>query len=42
MTPARCLKHFSSNLNDYEKTETLDYPHIYYFGEGVKKIKPTA
>ena len=40
MTPAKCLKNCSHHLTDYEKTEILDYPHIYYYGEGVKKIKP--
>ena len=40
MTPAKCLKQFSHHLTDYERTEILDYPHIYYFGEGIKKIKP--
>ena len=27
------------HLTDYERTEILDYPHIYYFGEGAKKVK---
>jgi hypothetical protein len=40
MTPARCLKHYSQHLTEYEKSEILDYPQIYYFGEGVKKVKP--
>ena len=39
MTPAKCLKLFGKHLTEYEKTEILDYPHVYYFGEGAKKVK---
>ena len=40
MTPAKCLKLFGSrHLTEYEKTEILDFPQVYYFGEGVKKIQ---
>lgn len=40
MTPAKILKQKSNHLTAYERTEILDYPQVYYFGEGVKKIKP--
>jgi dual specificity tyrosine-phosphorylation-regulated kinase 2/3/4 len=40
ITPAKCLKQYLGHLTEYERTEILDYPHIYYFGQGVKKIKP--
>ena len=40
MTPAKCLKLFGSrHLTENEKTEILDFPQVYYFGEGVKKIQ---
>ena len=40
MTPAKCLKVFGAkHLTEYEKTEILDFPQVYYFGEGVKKIQ---
>ena len=39
MTPAKCLKLFGKHLTEYERTEILDFPHVYYFGEGAKKIK---
>jgi len=42
MTPAKCLKLFGQrHLTEYEKTEILDFPQVYYFGEGVKKIQST-
>lgn len=40
MTPAKVLKQKIHHLTQYERTEILDYPNVYYFGEGVKKIKP--
>jgi hypothetical protein len=44
MTPAKCLKYYGSKglLTDYEKTEILDFPQVYYFGEGAKKVKALA
>jgi len=43
MTPAKCLKLYGAkHLSEYEKTEILDYPHIYYFGEGAKKAKASG
>ena len=42
MTPAKCLKLFGNrHLTEYEKSEILDFPQVYYFGEGVKKIQAT-
>ena len=39
MTPAKILKLFGSrHLTEYERTEILDFPQVYFFGEGVKKI----
>lgn len=40
MTPAKVLKQKIHHLTQYERTEILDYPQVYYFGEGIKKIKP--
>jgi dual specificity tyrosine-phosphorylation-regulated kinase 2/3/4 len=40
LTPAKVLKQKIHHLTAYERTEILDYPQVYYFGEGVKKIKP--
>lgn len=40
MTPAKVLKQKLNHLTAYEKTEIMDYPQVYYFGEGVKKIRP--
>lgn len=34
------LKQKAHHLTQYEKTEILDFPEVYYLGEGVKKIKP--
>ena len=40
MTPAKCLKYFGQKeLTEYEKVEILDFPQVYYFGEGAKKVK---
>ena len=39
ITPAKCLKHFGKYVTDYERTEILDFPQIFYFGEGANKIK---
>lgn len=40
MTPAKILKQKIHHLTPYEQNEILDYPQVYYFGEGVSKIKP--
>jgi len=40
MTPAKVLKIKGHHFTQYEKIEILDYPSVYYIGEGVKKIKP--
>lgn len=29
-----------NHLTEYERVEILDFPHIFYFGHGIKKIKP--
>lgn len=40
MTPAKCLKYFGNSvLTEYERTEILDFPHVFCFGEGSKKVK---
>lgn len=40
ITPAKCLKYFGKKvLTEYEKVEILDFPQVYYFGEGAKKVK---
>lgn len=40
LTPAKVLKQKSHHLTQYEKTEIMDYPQVFYFGEGIKKLKP--
>ena len=40
MTPAKCLKQYLNHLTEYERVEILDFPQIFYYGHGVKKIKP--
>jgi dual specificity tyrosine-phosphorylation-regulated kinase 2/3/4 len=40
LTPAKVLKLKMHHLTQYERTEILDFPEIFYIGEGVKKIKP--
>ncbi|QDZ20487.1 dual-specificity tyrosine-phosphorylation-regulated kinase [Chloropicon primus] len=39
ITPYGALKHHSDKLTDFEQSEVLEYPKIYYLGENVKKIK---
>ena len=41
MTPAAALRQCQEHLTDYEQSEILDFPQIYYVGEGVKKIQGT-
>lgn len=39
ITPGRAIKYFKSQLTQHEQTEILDYPQIYYIGQGAQKIK---
>ena len=39
ITPYAALKHHSDKLTDFEQSEVLEYPKIYYLGETSKKIK---
>jgi dual specificity tyrosine-phosphorylation-regulated kinase 2/3/4 len=32
MTPAKVLKYFKNQLTEYEQTEILDYPQVYFIG----------
>ncbi|CAG9461229.1 unnamed protein product [Pedinophyceae sp. YPF-701] len=40
-TPAGALKRCSDHLTDYEQSEVLDFPQIYFTGKGARKIKGT-
>lgn len=43
ITPAKCTKLFGNKyLTDYEKTEIMDFPQVYYFGLDSKKIQAKA
>eukprot|EP01025_Chloroclados_australasicus_P019057 TRINITY_DN2023_c0_g1_i2.p1 TRINITY_DN2023_c0_g1~~TRINITY_DN2023_c0_g1_i2.p1 ORF type:complete len:782 (-),score=73.05 TRINITY_DN2023_c0_g1_i2:2070-4415(-) len=39
MTPAQALQRFRGDLTDYEQSEILQYPNIYYLGRGSDKIR---
>ena len=39
ITPYAALKHHSDKLTDFEQSEVLEYPKIFFLGESVKKIK---
>jgi dual specificity tyrosine-phosphorylation-regulated kinase 2/3/4 len=39
MTPQEAIKKFGSQLSAYEICEILDYPEIYFVGQGAKKIQ---
>ena len=38
ISPAKALKHYFSQLTDYEKVEILDYKEVYFIGSNIKKI----
>ena len=38
LQPGKALKYFMGKMTDYEKSEVLDYKHIYYLGADSKKI----
>jgi dual specificity tyrosine-phosphorylation-regulated kinase 2/3/4 len=42
MTPAKALKCYSKSLTQYEQSEILDYPQIYYLGIGASKVKGSS
>ena len=39
ITPYAALKHHSDRLTDFEQSEVLEYPKIYYLGETNRKVK---
>ncbi|KAK9701909.1 serine/threonine protein kinase, CMGC, dual-specificity [Basidiobolus ranarum] len=41
LSPQYVLKNFTFKLHSYERTEILQFPHIYYYGQNCRK-KPSA
>lgn len=42
LTPARVLRHHIDELSEYEQSEVLDFPQIWFFGSGAQKIRGTS
>jgi dual specificity tyrosine-phosphorylation-regulated kinase 2/3/4 len=38
MSPLEVIRHFSKQLSEFERTEILEYPDVYFIGPGAKKI----
>ena len=41
ITPAAALKNYANVLTNYEQSEVLEYPQVYFLGEKAKKVKPS-
>ncbi|GKT24176.1 Dual specificity tyrosine-phosphorylation-regulated kinase 4 [Aduncisulcus paluster] len=39
VTPAYVLQHHSKDLTEFELSEILQYPHVWYWGQGAKKTR---
>ena len=39
MTPATALKLHRDHLSEYEQSEVLEYPQIWYTGAGAQKVR---
>ncbi len=42
ITPQNAVKMYQGQLSNYELSEVLDYPQIYYVGTGGQKVRNTS
>jgi len=42
LSPGKVLKHYLDKLTEYEQGEILDFPQVWFFGQGAQKVRGTA